>query len=63
MAPYTQIASKAAAIIMAQGQVNHTMSEDCLSLNIWTKPQSGEKKKAVMVWLHGGGKSPRGSSI
>jgi carboxylesterase type B len=30
-------------------------SEDCLTLNIWTKPQVGEKKKAVMVWIHGGG--------
>ncbi|KAK4096257.1 alpha/beta-hydrolase [Parathielavia hyrcaniae] len=30
------------------------VSEDCLTLNIWTKPQMGEKRKAVMVWLHGG---------
>lgn len=29
-------------------------SEDCLTLNVWTKPQTGEKKKAVMVYLHGG---------
>ncbi|KAL2132975.1 hypothetical protein VTI74DRAFT_3045 [Chaetomium olivicolor] len=29
-------------------------SEDCLTLNIWTKPQTGEKKKAVMVYVHGG---------
>ncbi|KAK2595513.1 hypothetical protein QQS21_006788 [Conoideocrella luteorostrata] len=29
-------------------------NEDCLTLNIWTKPQTGEKKKAVMVWIHGG---------
>jgi cholinesterase len=31
------------------------MSEDCLYLNIWTKPQTGEKKKAVLVWIYGGG--------
>jgi cholinesterase len=31
------------------------MGEDCLFLNIWTKPQVGEKKKAVMIWLYGGG--------
>jgi cholinesterase len=31
------------------------MSEDCLTLNVWTKPQSGEKKKAIMVWVYGGG--------
>jgi carboxylesterase type B len=24
-------------------------SEDCLYINVWTKPQTGEKKKAVMV--------------
>jgi carboxylesterase type B len=46
----------AADIIAAQGQVNHTLSEDCLTLNVWTKPQTGEKKKAVLLWIHGGGK-------
>lgn len=29
-------------------------SEDCLTVNVWTKPQVGEAKKAVMVWIHGG---------
>ncbi len=29
------------------------ISEDCLSLNIWTP--KGAKKAPVMVWLHGGG--------
>ncbi|KAF4924262.1 Cholinesterase [Colletotrichum viniferum] len=29
-------------------------SEDCLSINVWTKPQTGERKKAVLVWIHGG---------
>ncbi|KAE8140303.1 Alpha/Beta hydrolase protein [Aspergillus pseudotamarii] len=29
-------------------------SEDCLTLNVWTKPQTGEKKKAVLVWIYGG---------
>lgn len=32
-----------------------TFSEDCLTLNIWTKPQTGEKSKAVLFWLFGGG--------
>jgi cholinesterase len=36
-------------------QTGDVFSEDCLTLNIWTKPQVGEKKKAVMVWLYGGG--------
>ncbi|MBI9010324.1 MAG: carboxylesterase/lipase family protein [Tenericutes bacterium] len=29
------------------------MSEDCLHLNIWA-PKIGLKKKAVLVWIHGG---------
>lgn len=29
-------------------------SEDCLYLNVWSKPQSGERKKAVMVFIYGG---------
>lgn len=35
-------------------QTTDTFSEDCLTLNVWTKPQVGEKKKAVMIWIHGG---------
>ncbi|MER6345072.1 carboxylesterase/lipase family protein [Streptomyces sp. NPDC001595] len=31
-----------------------SMSEDCLTLNIWA-PAGTEQPKAVMVWLHGGG--------
>jgi cholinesterase len=34
----------------------HKYDEDCLGLNIWTKPQIGEKSKAVLLWIHGGGK-------
>lgn len=42
---------------------NLRFSEDCLYLNVWTKPQNDEKKKAVLVWIHGGGFSTGGSSI
>ena len=37
-------------------------SEDCLSLNIWTKDTNPDKAKAVMVWIHGGGFGWGGSS-
>lgn len=37
-----------------QGQ-GYAMGEDCLTLNVWTKPQSGEKSKAVLFFIHGGG--------
>ena len=39
-----------------------TTSEDCLSLNIWTKPQYGEEKKAVMIYIYGGGFSSGSSA-
>ncbi|KAF7869916.1 hypothetical protein EAF04_004700 [Stromatinia cepivora] len=33
-------------------------NEDCLTLNVWTKPQTKppvlEKQKAVMIWIYGG---------
>ncbi|KAE8148624.1 cholinesterase [Aspergillus avenaceus] len=35
-------------------QDNHTLDEDCLTINIWTKPQSGERHKAVLFYIHGG---------
>ncbi len=30
-------------------------SEDCLFLNIWTPSVNDDKRRPVMVWLHGGG--------
>jgi para-nitrobenzyl esterase len=30
-------------------------SEDCLRVNVWTPALADQKKRAVMVWLHGGG--------
>jgi len=32
----------------------HKYDENCLGLNIWTKPQTGEKTKAVLMWIYGG---------
>jgi para-nitrobenzyl esterase len=33
----------------------HQISEDCLSLNIWTGAQSIAERRPVLVWIHGGG--------
>ena len=46
---------ESAADGMAMEQAGDTFSEDCLTLNVWTKPQVGEEKKAVMIWIVGGG--------
>lgn len=34
--------------------VNSNQSEDCLNINVWTAPQTGESAKAVMLWIYGG---------
>lgn len=39
----------------AEAEADDAFSEDCLTLNIWTKPQVGESKKAVLIWIYGGG--------
>lgn len=35
-------------------QVGNPQSEDCLTLNIWTKATTNPKPKAVLLWIHGG---------
>ncbi|KAG9662453.1 cholinesterase, partial [Aureobasidium melanogenum] len=35
-------------------QVGNPQSEDCLTLNIWTKATTPPKPKAVLLWIHGG---------
>lgn len=32
-------------------------------LNVWTKPQTGDTKKAVLVWIYGGGFSGGSASV
>lgn len=46
------------AILTAEAQTGRPLSEDCLSLNVWTKPQSGTgAPKAVLFWIFGGGET------
>jgi cholinesterase len=48
-------------ILTEASQIHDTFGEDCLTLNVWTKPQTGEARKAVMVWIYGGGFTMGGS--
>lgn len=50
----TNLTAAGFQIIEDGAEVGTKMTEDCLTLNIWTKPQMGESKKAVMLWIYGG---------
>ncbi|KAL8804070.1 MAG: hypothetical protein Q9182_002783 [Xanthomendoza sp. 2 TL-2023] len=36
------------------GGRGNAQSEDCLTLNIWTKNPSSHRRKGVLIWIHGG---------
>ncbi len=40
--------------IFASWTFDKDMSEDCLALNVWTPAVQDHRKRAVMVWFHGG---------
>jgi para-nitrobenzyl esterase len=44
------------------GDVERPQSEDCLTLNIWT-PAADNKKRPVLVWIHGGAYSSGAGSL
>ena len=46
--------SVTAPIRLLAERIGAGIDEDCLYLNVWA-PDDGEKKRPVMVWLHGGG--------
>lgn len=46
----------------AEYVVQNHVSEDCLSLNVWTPAKAGAKKP-VLVWIHGGGFNEGSGSV
>ncbi|MEP7314548.1 MAG: carboxylesterase/lipase family protein, partial [Pseudomonadota bacterium] len=48
--PYT-----GARALLQSWDIPQEMSEDCLFLNVWTPGLRDKKKRAVMVYIHGGG--------
>jgi para-nitrobenzyl esterase len=39
------------------------ISEDCLTLNVWTGAKSASEKRPVIVWIYGGGFMSGGSAV
>jgi len=60
---FANVTSVGLTVFEIMSNTNGKYSEDCLNLNVWTKPQVGEAKKAVLVWIYGGGFNSGSSSI
>lgn len=45
------------------GGRGNNQSEDCLTLNVWTKGPGSQQKKGVLLWIHGGSKLYSGSNL
>jgi para-nitrobenzyl esterase len=43
------------AFVLHRGAAATVYGDDCLRLNLWTPEINGSDKRAVMVYMHGGG--------
>nr|POE82248.1 para-nitrobenzyl esterase [Quercus suber] len=50
-------------VLCAIGGCGQRPQEDCLTLNVWSKPQSGSAKKPTLVWIYGGAFDTGGTNI
>nr|XP_023907898.1 cholinesterase-like [Quercus suber] len=50
-------------VLCAVGGCGQHPQEDCLTLNVWSKPQSGSAKKPTLVWIYGGAFDTGGTNI
>jgi cholinesterase len=48
----TDLTSAKGIALAALGSRGDVYDEDCLAVNVWTKPQTGEKAKAVLLWIY-----------
>lgn len=53
-APNVNLTAAGNYLSAANGEVGVVVGEDCLSINVWTKPQATPSLKPVMVWVYGG---------
>ena len=49
--------------VSVPGAESEPVSEDCLTLSIWTPSKSREQKLPVMMWIPGGGFTQESGSI
>ncbi|KAH8702209.1 Alpha/Beta hydrolase protein [Talaromyces proteolyticus] len=52
--PRLNVTTSGLTYLSLLSQTGDKFDEDCITINVWTKPQSGEVKKAVLVWIYGG---------
>ncbi|KAH9204652.1 carboxylesterase, partial [Leptodontidium sp. 2 PMI_412] len=56
------VTAAGASVLSLLGQSDLAVNEDCLTLNVWV-PSGGEEKKAVLLWIFGGGNVVGGASL